>query len=964
MTVKKNTSKIPSSGGEVFDKILGSMVNPPKERKLEATKERDEAGPSGTSGSTRLQRGVRQLTREELERQHVDNSACYAFLRKDGLMERLLGHKMLTGRTGTSFDDFPKICEPPPVAIAVEERRGPRTPPGSPGHQDNSSLISSRGAASASPSSPPPPPPPEEITETKKMSGESTSLIAEMAELTKLPHSQLAECLGEELQNAMKQVDQAVLLNTLKDALIKVGRRNVAELDGSKASPEAKEECAAVARRPQSPMQISSPPVEMDIESDKSVETCEQVLPPPPPAPSTPPADAQLNANPTLSGPGPTNVPVPPPPCVLPTPPPPPPVVLPPAPPPQVIVSTAAAIAVPPTVTLVTAVSAPPVMIPPFSGPPPLPFVPTKPPPNTSAIHPQVCSSSVAPSIAASSAPSAAATPVAPTLPFAAPPPPVLPNTAVPPPGLPVAAFAAVVVPPAPICSREITGTINTSSISAAPPEPSASLLGPPPTSTSTLHPPPMLTGAPVAVVPCTSFLHSVAPLSLTPLTTSADETTAHLPTLTSQVDFSKPPPIALSVPPPAVQPPPSSQSMHQQPLPTYSVPPPVSALSALKPSAPPSSAGETHITSITSLSTGHACFSPSVSYSNGDVQRSFSEQTNVTPSVRNSPMPPVKETFFPAMPPHKNSFVRSERPPLVAAPPLQPPRPPLILAEQNPSTPTSQNVIRTLMSALAIPQQARSSPPAATTPQIPPGALINTAVCRPVDVSQPPPGGSIVTSRTSSPVLLDRYGCPLPVPAKRSGVMNRTQPHATMTKSILNSSNSESFQLKPVVNTMLEPSAEETPEEDSEIVDFSWPPANFEEQDRTKPNGNYEALSLDQPKFFSSPVQRPCTSLAGPAGRGPSPQVPSQKTTPRQQFPLPPPVDHLHAVKNALAGGTSKPPPLIGSAPSSLPPFRPPFASIPFRMRGQLPFPMRRPPPPVGPAQPGVRTMRPLFRR
>lgn len=38
------------------------------------------------------------------------------------------------------------------------------------------------------------------------MSGESTSLIAEMAELTKLPHSQLAECLGEELQNAMKQV--------------------------------------------------------------------------------------------------------------------------------------------------------------------------------------------------------------------------------------------------------------------------------------------------------------------------------------------------------------------------------------------------------------------------------------------------------------------------------------------------------------------------------------------------------------------------------------------------------------------------------------------------------------------------------------------------------------------------------------------------------------------------------------
>lgn len=42
----------------------------------------------------------------------------------------------------------------------MEERKGPRTPPGSPGQADNSSLISSRGVGSASPSSPPPPPPP------------------------------------------------------------------------------------------------------------------------------------------------------------------------------------------------------------------------------------------------------------------------------------------------------------------------------------------------------------------------------------------------------------------------------------------------------------------------------------------------------------------------------------------------------------------------------------------------------------------------------------------------------------------------------------------------------------------------------------------------------------------------------------------------------------------------------------
>lgn len=67
------------------------------------------------------------------------------------------------------MDDFPTICEPPPVGVANEERRGPKTPPGSPGHDANSSILSSRGVGSASPSSPPPPPPADE---TIALSGE------------------------------------------------------------------------------------------------------------------------------------------------------------------------------------------------------------------------------------------------------------------------------------------------------------------------------------------------------------------------------------------------------------------------------------------------------------------------------------------------------------------------------------------------------------------------------------------------------------------------------------------------------------------------------------------------------------------------------------------------------------------------------------------------------------------------
>lgn len=67
------------------------------------------------------------------------------------------------------MDDFPTICEPPPVGVVNEERRGPKTPPGSPGHDANSSMLSSRGVGSASPSSPPPPPP---IDETVVFSGE------------------------------------------------------------------------------------------------------------------------------------------------------------------------------------------------------------------------------------------------------------------------------------------------------------------------------------------------------------------------------------------------------------------------------------------------------------------------------------------------------------------------------------------------------------------------------------------------------------------------------------------------------------------------------------------------------------------------------------------------------------------------------------------------------------------------
>uniref|UniRef100_A0A0R3RSK3 Protein kinase domain-containing protein n=1 Tax=Elaeophora elaphi TaxID=1147741 RepID=A0A0R3RSK3_9BILA len=91
-----------SKPGELFDRILDSMVNPPKERKKDAPQDDvDEAGPSGVTtnvSSSPPKRSTSGLTREDLERHQNDDSSCYAFMQREGLMERLLGHKMLTGR--------------------------------------------------------------------------------------------------------------------------------------------------------------------------------------------------------------------------------------------------------------------------------------------------------------------------------------------------------------------------------------------------------------------------------------------------------------------------------------------------------------------------------------------------------------------------------------------------------------------------------------------------------------------------------------------------------------------------------------------------------------------------------------------------------------------------------------------------------------------------------------------------
>uniref|UniRef100_A0A2K6VST7 Uncharacterized protein n=1 Tax=Onchocerca volvulus TaxID=6282 RepID=A0A2K6VST7_ONCVO len=332
-----------SKPGELFDRILDSMVNPPKERKKDAPQDDvDEAGPSGMTANINNSPPKRTsgLTREDLERHQNDDSSCYAFMQREGLMERLLGHKMLTGRvdshivlgflpfdpkdnlpsrnrknSNSKVDDFPTICEPPPVGVVNEERRGPKTPPGSPGHDANSSMLSSRGVGSASPSSPPPPPPIDETVvftgEGGKLKMEETpDLIAEMAELTKLPHNQLAECLGEELQKAMKQVDHKVLLETLKDALQKVGKKNDDQHDGQNQTVSKED--------------IRMYPVEMDLESNKSVSGNGVLLPPPPPAPLTPPSPNIVPAVPV----GLSTTPVVMAPTVLPTPPPPPPLVM------------------------------------------------------------------------------------------------------------------------------------------------------------------------------------------------------------------------------------------------------------------------------------------------------------------------------------------------------------------------------------------------------------------------------------------------------------------------------------------------------------------------------------------------------------------------------------------------------------------------------------------------------------
>lgn len=68
---------------------------------LSAQEDVDEAGPSGMTAcinNSPPKRSTSGLTREDLERHQNDDSSCYAFMQREGLMERLLGHKMLTGR--------------------------------------------------------------------------------------------------------------------------------------------------------------------------------------------------------------------------------------------------------------------------------------------------------------------------------------------------------------------------------------------------------------------------------------------------------------------------------------------------------------------------------------------------------------------------------------------------------------------------------------------------------------------------------------------------------------------------------------------------------------------------------------------------------------------------------------------------------------------------------------------------
>ncbi|CAI4224600.1 unnamed protein product [Auanema sp. JU1783] len=215
---------------------------------------------------------IPRLTRDALENMPVDNTMVTNFVKRECIMYQLLGHKMMDGRLqaypnlGYIKSDiavFPSYAydrigpqTPPQDDLPSNVRKGPKTPPGSPG-----------------PRTPPCSPPANE---------DKTAILANVAAITGSNVNQLEAYFGSELSEALGSMEKAALLEKIKDAL----------LTSVRVKKEAKEEQSSThAEIPRRNRDNAS--VQMELVSDESLSPERPyspiVAPPPPPPIIEPP---------------------------------------------------------------------------------------------------------------------------------------------------------------------------------------------------------------------------------------------------------------------------------------------------------------------------------------------------------------------------------------------------------------------------------------------------------------------------------------------------------------------------------------------------------------------------------------------------------------------------------------------------------------------------------------------------
>ncbi|KAI6241219.1 hypothetical protein M3Y99_00345700 [Aphelenchoides fujianensis] len=309
---------------ELLDRIWKEMDEDDR-RKQSEEEQAEISSPNGSPSGPHIPtptptQQTLKLTRVELGNASRDDSLMRRFMDKPGLMERILGYKMLHARVvpyemmrypakldecehpDSSDVDYGVKLEvevlPPPSTSKVQLQtappirlpaRGPKTPPGSPQHDPDDGGSAEEWGLKSGPESPvhakaekpveplqtisplPPPPPPVIIERDSQ-----EEILHTVSQATNTPIDQVKAIIGEELHNAIGRVDRSVLLCTLKDAI-----RRVTKAPQATDSPALTGACD---------MEDSS----TDSNASADQKSNSPLLLPPPPAPPAPPPAASI----------------------------------------------------------------------------------------------------------------------------------------------------------------------------------------------------------------------------------------------------------------------------------------------------------------------------------------------------------------------------------------------------------------------------------------------------------------------------------------------------------------------------------------------------------------------------------------------------------------------------------------------------------------------------------------------